>query len=296
MFGTHPRPLPTREGSNRTRPRHKLPSCVVRGWGWVLLLIFSLPAYAAETPPARVPASQAQAFQLGCSLGLPGARARVFVEAVKSLQRLSDDEAGPRIKELAEQARSLRREEGRALVAASGLLRQMAAPAALRAGPEASVKTLDAPLVLSKEQRALARTDADTASILATMDEAEAVKKDADSTVGTLTGWLTLTRGADAVWAADVGTLTAQVFVARLAPDRPQFALSAAAPLVRRAPSATPPAVKDALESLAPRGGNLAELASPGTVKLAPSVIGRACDALLSAFRATRLIGAPSHR
>lgn len=255
----------------------------------VAALTFFLPA-RAETPPARIPASQAQAFQLGYSLSLPGARARVFVESVKNLQRLSDTDAGPRIKELATQARSLRFEEGRALVAASGLLRQMAAPAILRAGPEASVKTLDAPLVLSQEQRALARTDPDTAGILATMDEAEAVKKDADGTIGTLARWLTLTHGAEAVWAADVGTLTAQVFVARLALDRPQFALSAATLLARRAPPATPPAVRDALVSLGPRGGNLAELASPGTVKLAPSAVQKACDALLGAFRATRLL------
>ncbi|MBV9852880.1 MAG: hypothetical protein JO250_24740 [Armatimonadetes bacterium] len=250
-----------------------------------------LPSRAAA--PATVPATQAQCFQVQFLLRLPGLEALHFIGAVKSLRDIpAGDDAGigQRIVELSEQAVTLRRDEARAFAALAPLLKAMGATPSLQSWAASEADRLGRPMQYSKDEQRQAKTEPQVAAILATLDEADALKTDTDAHLHDLALWLSLTRGPAALWAADVGELTAALHVALADHEEPRLAISVARRLRDTAPPGAPAAVRDALGLLVPKGGNLSGLVPVVTANVPAHSLAQAHDALLAAFAAKGLV------
>lgn len=239
-----------------------------------LLLVWALapPVHARRAHHAsedRVPTAQAQAFALGFSIQSAAARTRQFLDAVKSLRDVADDEEGAaEVARLAEQSGMLRRTEARSYAETGRQLHAMGAPPDLLAWTRDVFDQLQAPLKLSQEVKKEQKSDPNTATVLATIDEAQALKVTADSAMPRLRAWVKLSYGAPGAWAGALGDLAAEMDAAVRA-ERP---LSTAAldieKLAQEAPSGTPQSVTQALKKLTPKRGNLA-----AAVRAAPAPV-----------------------
>lgn len=266
-------------------------------WGPGGLLLFAslaltVPAHARKSRPdaGRVPTTQAQAFGLGFALQSAAAHTRLYLESVKGLRAISDDEEGAaEVATLAEQSSGLRRLEARAYGETARRLRAMGAPPDLRAWARDVADQLDAPLKLSKEAKKEQKKDPNTATVLGTIDEAQALKVAADGAMPGLRTWVKLSYGGNAAWAAAVGTLAAEMD-ASLAGEK-RLAMSGAdiGKLAKAAPAGTPPSVTQALDELTPRRGNLAAAINVPPAPVAPKDLKAPLRTLLGAFDARDL-------
>ena len=237
--------------------------------------------------------AQQQCFQAMLLLRLPQMETLHFIGAVKSLRDLdgSDETAlSRRVTELSGQAVALRRDDSRAFSQLTALLKGMGTTASLQAWAASEADRLSQPLKYTKDELKDAKTDPATAAILATLDEADALKADTDTHLSSLGLWINLTQGRAGLWAADVGELTAALHVALANQAEPRLSVTLARHLKATSPDGTPPAVLDALGLLAPKTGNLSELAPDATQAVPLPAVSQAHDALLTAFHAQELI------
>jgi len=260
-----------------------------------LLFVLSLtlpPAQArkAQEDAGRVPATQAQAFQIGFALQSADARARQFLQAVKGLRDIRDDEEGAaEVAKLAERSSALRRAEARSYDETARLLQAMNAPPDLLTWARDVADQLEAPLKLSKEAKKEQKSDPDTATVLGTIDEAQALKETADSAMPNLRAWVKLSFGSQAAWAGAVGALAAEMDAAARADKRFPVSQVDVTKLSKAAPAGTPPSVIQALARLAPKQGNLAAAAHVPPAPLTPRQLEVPLRALLNAFDARDL-------
>lgn len=234
-----------------------------------LLFCQPLGAAAGDKSGPSVPPIQQKAFQLGYALQMPAARTEEFLEAVKGLKTITDDVQGvSEVGRLAKQSEALREIERRAYRQAAEMLRALGAPAGLQTWAGGAAYRLGLPLTLSKEANEYATSDPDTAAVLGTIDEAQAIKTDADGHMPGLLSWLKLTNGGDAVWATAVGGLAAGMHAAVAAGRGLSLSRTEPRRLRNAAPFSTPGPVLDALTGLTPSAGNLA-----GLIRLPASLI-----------------------
>lgn len=251
----------------------------------------SAPAASVPLAPASATPSQRQMFALGLALQTPAAQSEAFLADVKNLQ-LADPvtEAAPATLVLARQARDLRASELRCYQAASTLLRTLGAPQSLQSWADGTVHLLTQPQIVSAEARPYVKSDPPTATILATIDEAEAVKIIADRSNASLQTWLKLSQGGAGVWTHTVGRLAAGMQAA--ASQAQPFLLPRASVrhLRETAPPSTPLPVLQTLSALVPRGkGNLSSLIRQSDVTVPAAQIAPAALALLDAYDAQSL-------
>lgn len=262
--------------------------------GLLLLALLALasPAHARRShgDSGRVPAAQAQAFGLGFALQTAAVRARLFLQSVKGLRDVSDDDEGDaEVVKLAKQSHSLRRAEARSYGETARLLQAMGAPPDLQAWARDVADQLDAPLKLSKEAKREQKSDPNTATVLGAIDEAQALKVAADGAMPSVRTWLKLSYGPQAAWAGALGDLAAEMNAA-VAGGRP-FPIAAldVVKLSQAAPAGTPPSVPEALKKLTSKGGNLAAAAHVPPAPLLPKELKAPLQALLEAFDARDL-------
>ena len=261
----------------------------------LLLLLAALPT--AVRAEATVPTAQQQCFQVQFLLRLPGLEAQHFLHAVQSLRDLdSGDEVGAarRITELSGEATALRRDEAQAFTQAAALLNSMSATAPLQSWAASEADRLGGPLPYSKDEAKQARTEPEVAAILATLDEADALKTDTDRHLATLGLWVNLTQGRAGLWAGDIGEVAAALHVALARQEPPRLSVTLARHLRAAAPAGTPPGVGAALGLLSPAAGNLSDLAPDATAAVPLPDAAQAHDALLAAFDARHLLPAAS--
>ena len=256
-----------------------------------MALLPTKPLAATAAPTPSVPLSQRQCFQMQFLLRLPGLEARHFIEAVKSLRDTDGDQdtTDRRIADLAGQARALRRDEARAFAQLAPLLKTMAATPELQTWAASEADRLSRPLHYTKDEQKDARTEPESAAILATLDEADALKTDTDARLSSLGLWIRLTQGRVGFWAADVGDMTAYLHAALVTRKEPLVSVTLARHLQDTAPPGTPAAVTDALALLAPQAGNLGGLAPDATQSIPLPAVSQAHDALLAAFHSQAL-------
>lgn len=267
--------------------------------GLLALLILPMPVQArrAHGQPERVPTAQAQAFGLGFALQGAAARTRLFLDAVKGLRDIADDDEGAAaVARLAEQARTLRHSEAISYAETARRLQAMGAPPDLQAWARDVADQLEAPLKLSKEAQKEEKSDPNTATVLGTIDEAQALKVTADGTMPRLRAWVKLSYGPQAVWAGALGDLAAEMDAAARNGRPFRVASVDAAKLAQAAPTGTPPSVAQALTKLTPRRGNLAAAVHAAPTPLAPKDLGAPLRALLDAFDAKGLADALDDR
>ncbi len=254
-------------------------------------LLFAPPLRAAPT----VTRDQADCFQVQFLLRLNGLESQRFVGQVASLRDMdpADPATAARVGDLSRESVTLRRDEAQTFARVGGLLRTMGAPAELRAWAEGEADGLLRPVLMSADERKTAATQPDVASVLATLDECDRVETDTDDHIATLGTWLSLTRHAAALWAADVGELAATLRVGISDGIPPRLSATLGRHLAATAPSGTPAAVQDALRLLSPQAGNLSDLAPQTTTDVPLATAAQAEDALISAFSARPLVTTP---
>ncbi len=249
------------------------------------------PAVSLPSAPASATPSQVQMFQLGLALQTPAAQSEAFLADVKNLQ-LADPitDAAPATLLLARQAKDLRRSELRCYQAASRMLRALGAPPALQSWADGTVHLLTQPQIVSAEARPFVKSDPATATVLATIDEAEAIKIIADRSSASLQTWLKLSQGGAGVWTQTVGRLAAGMQASAATAHPFLLPREAVRHLRETAPPGTPLDVLRTLSALAPHGrGNLSSLIRQSDVTVPAGQIAPAALALLDAYNAQAL-------
>lgn len=252
------------------------------------------PAVSAPDTSAAAPPPQAQMFQLGLALQLPAAQSEVLLADVKTLQSTEPGaDTARQTAQLARQAKALRRSERRCYQAASRLLGTLGAPPALRTWADGTVRLLSRPQIVSDEARPYVKSDPDTATILATIDEAEAVKVIGDRSAASLQTWLKLSQGGAGVWAQTLGRLAAGMQAAGASAHPFLLPREAVRRLRQTAPPGIPLPALRTLSVLVPRGkGNLSSLIRQTDVSVPAAQIAPAAQVLLEAYDAQPLIAA----
>ena len=256
----------------------------------LFLALLPLAAHAKTPPPLPgVPKIQAQAFGLGYALRTADLRAVTYTKSVRSLKGVTDPKlAGAEVTQLSSAVLKLRRSQAASYVLTSSLLTQMGAPPTLQSWASKSAATLSAPLVYSKDALKLARTEPDTAAVLAELGEIQSIKAASESQQSPLTLWLGLIGGKAAPWNADVGAYTADLRRAVSASGPSRLTSVQAQALLRHAPAEAPAAVRDSLAALIPQGGgNLAGLATLAPANVTPAKITHTVETLLTLYGAS---------
>lgn len=257
--------------------------------GLLLLALIPFAAHAKDAAaPPGVPRVQAQAFGLGYALRAADVRAVAYTKAVQSLRSVTDQKvAGAEVAHLSSEVPKLRHSQAESYTLTASFLTRMGAPAALRIWASQSAQTLNAPLVYSKDAQKLAKTEPDTAAVLAELVEIQSIKAAAITQQSSLTVWMGLVGGKSAPWNADVGAYTAELRLAAAATAPTRLSSVTAQALLRHAPPGAPPAARDSLAALTPQGGgNLAALATLAPLSLTPAKISHAADSLLLLYGA----------
>ena len=265
---------------------------LLRSLLWLPLLAAWGPIHA-DALTAPEPKAQQQCFQMQFLLRLPGFEALHFIQAVKALREIDpNDEANTakQVAALGDQALALRRDEARAYTQLGPLFKDMGATPPLQAWAATEADRLSKPLVYSKDEQKDAKAEPAVAAILAALDEADALKADADSHLSALSLWLSLTHGTAGLWAGDMGEATAALHVALTNNEEPRLTVAVARRLRAAAPAGTPATVRDALGLLVPKGGNLSGLVPVVTANVPHASLTQAHDALLDAFGAKGLV------
>lgn len=266
--------------------------------GLLLLCLLALPAAASAKGSVKeglpgVPRVQAQAFALGYALRTADTRALVFTQSVEQLKAVDDDaQAGAEVARLSRQTVALRLSEKTAYVQIAAQLKTMGAPESLQVWAAATVAELSAPVVLTKDAKDLEKKEPDTAQVLSTLAELQAIKAGTNSRQRSLTTWLALTGGKVAVWSAETGAYTADLHRAATA-NRGALPSGAARALLVHAPANAPAATRQAVADLIPTGGgNLQALATVPPADFTPEKLTRVCGTLLSLYGANGLSAA----
>ncbi len=257
--------------------------------GVIFFALLPLSAQAkAPAPALSVPRIQAQAFGLGYALRTADLSAVAYTQSVQSLKDVTDPKvAGAEVAHFKSEVPKLRRSQAASYTQAATLLTQMGAPPALRAWAAQSAATLNAPLVYSKDAQKLAKTEPDTAQVLAELVEIQNIKAAADARQTPLTLWLNLTGGRTAPWNADIGAYTAELRRASAAVAPTRLSSVTAQVLLRHAPSTAPAAARGALAALIPQGGgNLQNLATLAPANVTPAKITYTAETLLMLYGA----------
>ena len=256
----------------------------------LFLALLPLAAHAKSPQPALgVPRVQAQAFGLGYALRAADLRAVAYTQAVQSLKSITDPQvAGAEVAHFSSDVPSLRRSQAASYTLTASLLTQMGAPSTLRAWAAQSAATLSAPLVYPKDAQKLAKTEPDTAAVLAELVEIQNIKAAADAEQSPLTLWLTLIGGKAAPWDADVGAYTAELRRASSGAAPTRLSSVSAQILLRHAPAAAPAAARDSLAALIPQGGgNLQNLATLAPANVTSAKVAHAAETLLALYGAS---------
>jgi hypothetical protein len=169
------------------------------------------------------------------------------------------------------------------------MLHAMGAPPKLQSWTSAKAALFAAPLLLSQEAKDSQRSDPNTATVLATIDEAQSVKAEANTQMPSLLNWMKLTHGRIGVWTAALGTLTSDMDATVV--QEKNMLLTPAEPmkLSNTAPYGTPASVLQALTALTPRQGNLAPLLHLPPILWSAKELAGPRDALLRAYGAETL-------
>ena len=207
---------------------------------------------------------------------------------VQSLKGVSDPKtAGAEVAHLSAAVPKLRQTQAAAYTQAAALLTQGGAPESLRTWASGTAAALAAPLAYPKDAEKLAKTEPDTAAVLAELAEIRRLKAAADAQQTRLTLWLTLTGGKTAPWSAEVGAYTAELRRASSANGPSRVSSAAALALLRRAPADSPSAARSALAGLTPSGGgNLQALATLAPANVTRAKVAYAAEALLTLYGA----------
>lgn len=266
-------------------------------FGGFLLLALPLAAHARDSKPKdtlpAVPRVQAQAFALGYALRTADTRALAFTQSVEQLKSVDDDaQAGAEVARLSRQTVSLRLSEKTAYAQVAAQLKSMGAPESLQTWAATTVAGLSAPVVLTKDAKDLQKKEPDTAQVLSTLAELQALKAGTNSRQQSLTTWLALTGGKVAVWSAETGAYTADLHRAATA-NRGALPSGAARALLVHAPTNAPAATRQAVADLIPTGGgNLQALATMPPADFTPEKLTRVCGTLLDLYGANGLSAA----
>lgn len=274
--------------------RANLPVLLALTWGGTLRVSAApilLPLPTLSPAPASSAAAQAQMFALGFALQTPVAQSEVFLADVKKLQLTQPGEdAALSTALLARQAKDLRGTELRAYQASAHMLHALGAPQSLQTWAAGTVRLLSQPQIVSAEARPYLKSDPATATILATIDEAEAVKIIADRSSASLQTWLKLSQGGAGVWTQTVGRLAAGMQASATQGQPFLLPRETVRRLRASAPPGAPLAVLRALSALVPRGkGNLSSLIRLSDVSVPAEQIAPAAQSLLEAYHAQRL-------
>lgn len=248
-----------------------------------LLLGLTPPAARAQTTPA-VPLAQARAFALGYTLRACDLRAIAFTRSVKALKDVEDAQTPAEVARLGREATALRHTQAVSYAQISGLLTKMSAPAPLRAWASRGATSLAGPPPYGAEEQSLAKSDPDTAAVMAALDEVSALKTEADAELPMLAAWLGTSGGRLSVWTAEVGTYTADLRAAATTPGQAVPPLRAARRLLQTAPPGAPSPARACLAAMAPRGGNLGDLATVTPRPLSPEKMGGISEGLLAVY------------
>ena len=226
----------------------------------LLLGTMNSAARAADAP--AVPPEQTRVFALAYTLRACDLRAQDYVEAVQALKTAPDDAAaGAETARRSRETPKLRRIQAVAYAQAARLLGRMGAPPAVRDWAVQTAALLNAPLVYSREARDMAKTEPDSAQVLAELNELEGVRVSSDEQQPARAVWLKLTGGAVALWTADVGSFEADLHRASVTPGPSRLIGKAALRLLLKAPPSTPSSARSELSELVPAGGgNLQDL------------------------------------
>lgn len=248
------------------------------------------PVQAPDTPVSATPA-QKQMFRLGLVLQMPAAQSEAFLADVKRLQLTAPGEdTALSTALLARQAKDLRRSELRGYQSAAKMLRTLGAPQSLQSWADGTVHLLREPQIVSSEARPYVKSDPATATILATIDEAEAVKIIGDRNGASLQTWLKLSQGGAGVWTQTLGRLAAGMQACAATAHPFLLPRDSVRHLRETAPPGTPLDVLRTLSVLVPRGkGNLSSLIRQSDVSVPAGQIAPAAQALLDAYDAQPL-------
>jgi len=238
---------------------------------------------AASARPGDITNSESQAYQLGYQLELPAARAELFIHSVENLQNATDDDAvdTQHIRDLDTNAAELRSTEASAYNRAILLANSMGAPTGLKTWLAQSVDLLEEPVVISPEAKKFETAQPATARILSTLDEATTLHAQSVGNDSSVMTWLKITSGKDALWARDLGMLSARIYVSLAQNDGFHHPTPTAADLVNTAPSNMPLSVLRALRDIAPP---VDKIAPSDSLILDPDVIQASYLTITNAF------------
>ena len=248
-----------------------------------LLLGLAPLAARAQSAPA-VPAAQSRAFALGYTMRACDLRAIAFTRSVKGLKDIEDDQTAAEVARLNREATALRHTQAVSYEQISSLLTKMGGPAPLRAWASKAAADLAAPPSYGAEAQSLAKTDPDSAAVMATLDEITALKTDADTRLPTLAAWLNAGGGPLSVWTAEVGTYAADLRASATTPGQGTPPLSAARRLLQTAPPGAPALTRAYLAAMAPRGGNLGDLATVSPQPVSPEKMNGLFESILAVY------------
>ena len=248
------------------------------------LLLGLTPSAARAQPAPAVPAAQSRAFALGYTLRACDLRAIAFTSSVKGLKDVDDIQTAPEVALLSREATALRHTQAVSYEQITSLLTKMGGPATLRAWASKAAANLAAPPAYGAEEQSLAKSEPDTAAVLATLDEITALKTDADARLPTLAAWLGTSGGPLSVWTAEVGTYAADLRAAATTPGQAVPPLRAARRLLQSAPPGAPPAARAVLTAMAPPGGNLGDLATVAPQPNSPEKMSGLFESLLAVY------------
>ncbi|MGI4790854.1 MAG: hypothetical protein ACRYFS_18640 [Janthinobacterium lividum] len=278
----------------------KSPLCIVpiriapQNWGGgaFLTLFLLMPGIAqakdaAPTTPG-VTRVQTQAFQLGYALRVADLRAVAYTKSIEALKEVSDTQlAGAEIAHFSDDVPQFRRTQASSYARTAALLNQMGAPQSMRLWAVQSAAMLNAPLVYSKDAQKLAKTEPDTAAVLAELVEIQAIKADAVRQQTPMTLWLEITGGKVTPWTADVGAYTAELSRVSHAITPSPIASVTARLLLLNAPTGAPAATRESLATLIPSGGgNLQNLATMAPSSITSGKITHVYETLLTIYNA----------
>ena len=136
----------------------------------------------------------------------------------------------------------------------------------------------------TSEEKTLAKTEPDTAQVLAALDEIKATKAAADSHLPEMASWLQVRLGPLAVWTVEVGTYAAGLRAAAASPEQAAPSVRTARSLLKNAPPGAPPAARDSLAEIIPHGGNLGDLATVSPLTLSPDTLTGLFERLLAIY------------
>ncbi len=240
----------------------------------LVLSVCPMPTSAGQGPPAAqgtqtgqaadvAPPGQRRAFALGYALRAAEDSPTALLDAVKKLKDMDDDKlAGMDVSRLSRDVPDSRQRQQAAYHALALLLAGMGAPTTLRDWAAGTAAGLTAPPAFSREEAALAKTEPDTALLLARLDEVRAVRATTEARKPLLSAWLKLSGGGIALWTADTGRYAYDLYMDTAAYGNSSRTVSGARLLLARAPLDSPAGVREALAALVPRGGNLQNLAT----------------------------------